>query len=132
MAQPGLQTRRQIRRLPHNRLLLSRARSNEIADYNQPGANANADLERFNAAQLANRFDERQSGTYRTLRVVLMGPRISKVDQHAIAHVLRYEPAKALNSHRDALLICRNDLAQNALFTRMQALALSKGHMSRL
>ena len=29
--------------------------AHEDTDYNQAGANANADLERFNAAQLANR-----------------------------------------------------------------------------
>jgi hypothetical protein len=34
-----------------------------------------------------------------------MGLRIAEVDQHAIAHVLRYEPAKALHGFGDAFLI---------------------------
>src|SRR5262249_19684863 len=35
-----------------------------------------------------------------------------KIDEHAVAHVLRYEAAEAAHSLRDALLIGRNDLAQ--------------------
>ena len=46
------------------------------------------------------------------LCVVLMGLRIPEIDQNAIAHVLRDEPAEALHGLGDALLISRNDLAQ--------------------
>ena len=41
-----------------------------------------------------------------------MGLRIAKVHEHAIAHVLRHEPAEALHGFGDALLIGGNDLAQ--------------------
>jgi hypothetical protein len=37
-----------------------------------------------------------------------MGLRVPEVDQHAIAHVLRYEPAEALHGLGDALLIRGN------------------------
>jgi hypothetical protein len=91
---------------------LSRARSNEIADYNQSGADANADLERFNAAQLANRFDELEPSPYRPLGIILVRLRVAEVHKHAVTHVLRYEAAEALHSLGDTLLIARNDLAQ--------------------
>jgi hypothetical protein len=41
-----------------------------------------------------------------------VGLRIAEVDQHTIAHVLRYEAAEAINSFGDTLLIGGNDLAQ--------------------
>ena len=49
---------------------------------------------------------------HRPLGVILVGLRIAEVDEHAVAHVLRYKPAEALHSLGDALLIGRNDLAQ--------------------
>jgi hypothetical protein len=101
----GLQTSSEIRRLANNSLLLSCARSNEIADYNQPGANANADLERFNAAQFANRFDKCQSASDRALGVVLMRLRITEIDQHAVAHVFRHEAVEAGDRLGDTFVI---------------------------
>ena len=62
--------------------------------------------------QRADRCDQLQPRPYRALSVVLMGLRIAEVDQHAVAHVLRYEPAEALHCLGDALLIGGNDLAQ--------------------
>ena len=37
---------------------------------------------------------------------------IAEIDQHAVAHILRHEPAEALHSLGDAFLIGGNDLAQ--------------------
>ena len=37
--------------------------------------------------------------------------RIAEIDEHAVAHVLRHEPAEALHSLGDAFLIGGNDLA---------------------
>ena len=53
-----------------------------------------------------------QPCAHSALCVVLVGLRIAEVDQDAVAHVLRYEAAKALHSLGDALLIGRNDFAQ--------------------
>ena len=108
----ALQTRREVRRLADDRLLLSRTRSDQIADYDQPGGNADAGLQWSTGLQPAHRFDQLQPRPYRPLGVVLMGLRIAEVDEHAVAHVLRYEPAEALHSLGDALLIGGNDLAQ--------------------
>jgi hypothetical protein len=51
------------------------------------------------------RTDQFQSGAHSPLCVVLVGLRITEIDQDPIAHVLRYEPAEALHGLRDALLI---------------------------
>ena len=59
-----------------------------------------------------HRCDQFQPRPYRPLCVVLMGLRIAEVHQHAVAHVLRYEPAEALHGLGDALLIGGNDLAE--------------------
>ena len=56
--------------------------------------------------------DQLQPGPHRPLGVVLVRLRIAEVHEHAIAHVLRYEPAEALHSLGDALLIGGDDLAQ--------------------
>ena len=56
--------------------------------------------------------DQLQPRPHRPLGVVLMGLRIAEVHEHAVAHVLRHEPAEALHSLGDALLIGGNDLAQ--------------------
>ena len=55
--------------------------------------------------QLANRFDQLQSGPYRPLGVVLMRLRIAEIDEHAVAHVFRHEPAEPLHGLGDAFLI---------------------------
>ena len=62
--------------------------------------------------QMRHRRDQLQPRAHRPLGVVLMGLRIAEVHQHAVAHVLRHEPAEALHGLGDALLIGRNDLAQ--------------------
>ena len=108
----ALQTCREVRRLADDCLLLSSTRSDQIADYDQPGSNAHAGLQWSAGLQSANRLDQLQPRPYRPLGVVLVGLRIAEIDQHAVAHVLRYEPAEALHSLGDALLIGGNDLAQ--------------------
>ena len=59
-----------------------------------------------------DRFDQLQPRPHRPLGVVLVGLRIAEVHEHAVAHVLRYEPAEALHGLGDALLIGGDDLAQ--------------------
>ena len=62
--------------------------------------------------QATYRSDQLQPRAHGPLCVVLVGLRIAEVDQHAVAHVLRYEATEALHGLGDALLIGRNDLAQ--------------------
>jgi len=44
--------------------------------------------------------------------IIFMSLRIAKVDEHAVAHILREKAAKALHSLGNAFLIGRNDLAE--------------------
>ena len=60
----------------------------------------------------AYRGDQFQPCADSSLRVVLMGLGIPKVDQDPIAHVLSHEAAEALHGLGNAFLVGRNDLAQ--------------------
>ena len=62
--------------------------------------------------QSTHSSDQLQPRAHGPLCVVLVGLRIPEVDQHPVAHVLRYEAAEALHGLGDALLIGRNDLAE--------------------
>ena len=62
--------------------------------------------------QAADRSDHLQSRPYRSLGVVLMGLRVAEIHEHAVAHVLRYEPAEAMHGLGDTFLVGRNDIAQ--------------------
>jgi hypothetical protein len=108
----ALEASRNVRRLADNRLLLSSARSDQIADYDQSGGNADAGLQWSSRLQPVHRLDLFQPRPDRSLGIILMGLRIAEIDQHAVAHVFRHEPAEPLHSLGDALLISGNDLAQ--------------------
>ena len=108
-----LQARREVRRLADDAALLRLARSDQVADHDQPGGNADARLQRERAIlSCGHRRDQLQPRPHGPLGVILVGLRIAEIDQHAVAHVLRDEPAEAVHGLRDALLIGRNDLAQ--------------------
>jgi hypothetical protein len=53
-----LQSRSKVRRLADDAALLRFSRSDQIADYDQPGCNADADLQRNIGLQPANRLDQ--------------------------------------------------------------------------
>ena len=108
----ALQARRKVRRLADDRLLLSRTRSDQVADDHQPGRDADAGLQGSAGLQRSHGCDQLQPRSHRPLGVVLMRLRIAEIDEHPVAHVLRHEPAEALHGLGDALLIGRNDLAQ--------------------
>ena len=96
----ALQTRRKVRRLADNRLLLRRTRSDQIADHDQAGGNANAGLQGRAGLQRADRLDQLQPRPHRPLGVVLVGLRIAEVHQHAVAHVFRYEARRSAAQSR--------------------------------
>ena len=56
-------------------------------------------------AQLADRFDEHQSRPDGRLGIVLVRVRVTKVDEHPIAHVLGHEAVEPSDRPRDALMI---------------------------
>src|SRR5215470_8362258 len=41
-----------------------------------------------------------------------MGPRITEIDEHSVAHVLRHKAIEAANAFGNALLVGSDDLAQ--------------------
>ena len=109
-----LQSRGQIGRLADDGLFLRRALSDKVADHNDPRGDADADLEIFVRPRFELRDDGRdvEASPYRPLGVVLMGLGIAEIDEDAVAHVLRHEPAEALHGLGDTLLISGNDLAE--------------------
>ena len=99
-------------RSPDDRLLLSRTRADQVADYHQTGCNAHTGLKLIGGLNEPTAAITSKPRPYRSLGVVLVRPWIAEVDEDAVAHILRHEPAKALHSLGDALLVRRKDLAQ--------------------
>ncbi len=89
-----LQTCRNVWRLADNRMLLSRTRSDQVADNDQPRGNADTRLQWGTRLQRSHRFDQFQPRPHRPLSVVLVGLWIAEVHEHAVTHVLWHEPAK--------------------------------------
>ena len=87
-------------------------RSDQVADHDQAGRNADTGLQQDGRFKCRHRRDQLQTGAHGALGVVLMGLRIAEIDQHAVAHVFRHEAAEAANRLGNAFLIGRNDLAQ--------------------
>ena len=108
----ALQARREVRRLADDAALLRLARSDQVADDNQPGRDADTGLQRSARLEPGHRRDQLQPRPHRPLGVVLMRLRIAEIDEHAVAHVFRHEAAEAAHGLGDAFLIGRNDLAQ--------------------
>ena len=108
----ALQACRKVRRLAYDGLLLRSARADQIADDHQPRCDADTRLQGRVGLQSTYRSDQLQPCAHGPLCVVLVGLRVAEVDQHPVAHVLRYEAAEALHGLGNALLIGRNDLAE--------------------
>ena len=108
----GLQACRKIRRLADHRLLLRGARSDQVADDDEPRGDADAALQRRLGGERSHRGDEFERRPYRALGVIFVRLRISEIDERTVAHVLGDEPAEALDALRNALLIARDDLEQ--------------------
>ena len=71
-----------------------------------------ADLKPLRRGKLTHRIHERQSCPHRPFGIVLVGSRVTEVNQHAVAHVLGDEPVKARDGLGDALLVGADDVAQ--------------------
>jgi hypothetical protein len=66
-------SRRKVRRLAYNCLLLSRTHTDQIADYDQAGGNAYTGLQWSTGLQTPNRLDQLQPCPHRSLGVILVG-----------------------------------------------------------
>ena len=101
-----MQTGGEIWRLANRRLLPRLARSDRFADNHE--ARRNADADPHGVAQrwrLTDLGDDRKRGTDRPLSVVLMRPRVTEIDQHAITDIAGDEPVEARDRRGDAELI---------------------------
>ena len=90
-----LQPGGEIGRFADDRLLLRRARADQIADHHQPGRDSDPQLQLSRRLQFADGIHQRQAGSDRLLRVVLVRLRIAEIDEHAIAHVFGDEAVEA-------------------------------------
>ena len=108
----ALQPRRKVWRLAYDCLLLRSTGANQVANNHKSCGNSYAGLERRVRLEPLHGVRQLQTCADGALCVVFVGLGVAKVDQHPVAHVLRYEAAEATHRLRNALLIGRNDLAE--------------------
>ena len=107
-----LQTRREVRRLADNPRSCAAPDPIRSPTTTKPVAMPTRVCSGAAGLQSAHRLDQLQSRPYCSLGIILMRLRIAEVYEDTVAHVLRHEPAEALDSLGDAFLIGGNDLAQ--------------------
>jgi hypothetical protein len=107
-----LQPRGQIGRFADDSALLRVARSNEVADHDQPGRNTDPGSQSGRRLERGYRRGQLQSRPYRALGVVLVRLRVAEIYEDTVAEIVRDEPAKAAYALGDAFLIGRDDLTQ--------------------
>lgn len=109
-----LQARRQVGRLADHGLLLGGARADEIADHDETGGDADANLQgnARGGLQLRRRLHKRKPGMHGALGVMLMGSRIAKISQHPVAHIFGDETASLRDEIGAAVVVCANDLTR--------------------
>jgi hypothetical protein len=94
----------------------SRARTlaDQVADDHQPGGDPDAHLQRCPSRGIepGHRLDQREPCPHRPLGVMLVGPRIAEIGEHAVAHVLRDETAAAFNDRSAAAVMGGDHRAQ--------------------
>jgi hypothetical protein len=105
-----LQACREIGRFTDDRLLLRRARADQVADDHQPGGDADAHLQRLARRRVepADGVDDLQTGAHGAFGLVLVGARIAEIGQQPIAHELGDEAVMAGNDSGASLLIGAN------------------------
>ncbi|MGA7489125.1 MAG: hypothetical protein WBW74_19555 [Xanthobacteraceae bacterium] len=106
-----LQARREVRSLADDAALLRIPRSDEVANHDHPGRNADTHLQRRagRGCELGDCRDEREPGLHGALGIILVGVGIAEIGEHAVAHVLGDEPAVALDQRRAAAMIGADD-----------------------
>ena len=84
-----LETGCQVRRLADNPALLRLARADQIADDDEAGGDADPARQRGGIAlQPADAVDQRQTGPYCLLGIMLMRLRIAEIGKDAVSHIL--------------------------------------------
>ena len=83
-----------------------------MPDHDHSGCNTDPDLLRSTRLEPSHSRNQLKPSPDRSLGVVLMGMRITKVHKDAIPHISGDEPAEVAHGLGDAFLIGRNDLSQ--------------------
>ena len=109
-----LQPRREVRRLADDPAFLRFALADEIAHDHQAGGDADPHLQwrRRDGVEPGHLLDQLQRRAHRALGIVLVGPRIAEIGEHAVAHVLGDKPAAAPDHLGDAAVIGADHRAQ--------------------
>jgi hypothetical protein len=103
----GLQTRGEIGRIAGNIVLDDLA-----ADNNQPGGDPDPRVKLFGLIQLRHPIDQHQPASRGALGIVLVRPRISKINQNSVSHIAGDKSVKALDNLCDAAMVRADDPAQ--------------------
>ena len=103
----GLKSCREVGSGANDRMFLSRTFADQIANDDEPGGNADPGLERLacRVSYAANCLRRGKSGTYRSLGIVLMGTRPTKIREYAVAHQLGDMPANPSDLAGDRILV---------------------------
>ena len=109
-----LQPRREVGRLSDHRLFLRGTLADQIADHHQPGSDADPHLQphRRDGVEPGHLLHQLQCRAHRALGIVLVGPRIAEIGEHAVADVLGDKPAAAADHLGNAAVIGADDLTQ--------------------
>jgi len=107
-----LQTRRQVRRVADDRLLLGGTAADQIADHDKPGRNADTHLQgrAGYGRELRHRLNQRKPGKHGAFGVMLVGLGIAEIGQHTVPHVLGDETAGSGDEIGAAAVVRADDL----------------------
>jgi hypothetical protein len=110
----SLQSCREVRGLPDNATLLSFARADKIAHYNESRRDPDPHLQwaRRDGRELWHCLDQSKSGANRALGIMLVRLGIAEIGQDAVAHILCHETAVALDQCGAAAMIGAHDPPQ--------------------
>lgn len=113
-ARPGqrLQAGGEVWRLADDTALLRGTRTDQIANDDETGGDADPHTQRLLCGEPADRIDHAKTGAGRAFGIVLMRLRIAEINEHAVAHILGDKAAKAADGVGHTAMIGADDLAQ--------------------
>src|SRR5262249_25636409 len=86
--------------------------TDQIADHHQTGCDTDTRLQGRLGIKVTDCSDQLEPRSHGPLCVVFMRLGVTEINEHPIAHILRYEPAEALHDLCDAFLVGRDNLAE--------------------
>ncbi len=107
-----LQPRGEVRRLADDVALLHLARSEQFADHDEAGGDADAHLMAAFGEKLVYGIDQREARAHRVFDVNFMRFGIAEIHQHAVAHIFGDVAAEATDHPGRAFVVCGDHVAQ--------------------